>query len=113
MAAAEYPPLVQVREKLRVKWYRCSLEPARLRQLMQRILQSPPPTPNWDSMLSMEGRIYKEAPLLAFWPGLCLASVVYGINMFGDALRDLLDPRLRGAGRFAAGSKPTGKAASE
>ena len=60
-----------------------------------------------------EGRIYKEAPLLAFWPGLCLASVVYGINMFGDALRDLLDPRLRGAGRFAAGSKPTGKAASE
>ena len=30
------------------------------------------------------------------WPGLALSLVVYGINMFGDALRDLLDPRLRG-----------------
>ena len=36
------------------------------------------------------------APGLALWPGLCLAIVVYGINMFGDAFRDLLDPRLRG-----------------
>ena len=63
-------------------------------------------------MLSMEGRIYmEEAPLLAFWPGLCLAIVVYGINMFGDALRDLLDPRLRGAGRIDAGKRPVGKAA--
>jgi hypothetical protein len=35
------------------------------------------------------------------WPGLALAIVVYGVNMFGDALRDLLDPRLRGgAGRY-------------
>jgi hypothetical protein len=31
-----------------------------------------------------------------FWPGLCLTLVVYALNMFGDALRDLLDPRLRG-----------------
>ena len=75
---------------------------------------TPPPTPSWGSMLSMEGRIYmEEAPLLAFWPGLCLAIVVYGINMFGDALRDLLDPRLRGAGRFSASNKRTGKTASE
>ena len=66
----------------------------------------PPPTPSWGSMLSMEGRIYmEEAPLLAFWPGLCLAIVVYGINMFGDALRDLLDPRLRGAGRLDPGRR--------
>ena len=73
-----------------------------------------PPTPSWGSMLSMEGRSYmEEAPLLAFGPGLCLAMVVYGINMFGDALRDLLAPRLRRAGRFSAGSKPVGKAASE
>ena len=37
----------------------------------------PPPTPSWGSMLSMEGRIYmEEAPLLAFWPDLCLASGV-------------------------------------
>ena len=73
----------------------------------------PPPTPSWGSMLSMEGRIYmEEAPLLAFWPGLCLAIVVYGINMFGDALRDLLDPRLRGAGRFSAGRKRPDRTAS-
>ena len=64
----------------------------------------PPPQPSWGGMLSLEGRTYMlQAPLLAFWPGLCLAIVVYGINMFGDALRDLLDPRLRGGiGRFGA-----------
>jgi hypothetical protein len=40
-------------------------------------------------------------PWMALWPGLALAIVVYGVNMFGDALRDLLDPRLRGgAGRY-------------
>ena len=55
-------------------------------------------------MLSLEGRRYMErAPLLAIWPGLSLAIVVFGINMFGDALRDLLDPRLSGgAGRHRA-----------
>ena len=37
-----------------------------------------------------------EQPGLAFWPGLALAIVIYGINMLGDAMRDLLDPRLRG-----------------
>jgi peptide/nickel transport system permease protein len=45
----------------------------------------------------------ERAPLLAIWPGLSLAIVVFGINMFGDALRDLLDPRLSGgAGRIGA-----------
>jgi peptide/nickel transport system permease protein len=39
-------------------------------------------------------------------PGLCLTIVVYGINMFGDAIRDLLDPRLRGGGgRYGASKK--------
>ena len=44
----------------------------------------------------------------ALWPGLCLTVVVYSLNMFGDALRDLLDPRLHGgAGRLdARGSSP-------
>jgi peptide/nickel transport system permease protein len=36
------------------------------------------------------------APMLAVWPGLALTLVVFGANMFGDALRDLLDPRLKG-----------------
>ena len=57
----------------------------------------PPDVPSWGGMLSREGRQYMEiAPRLALWPGLCLTVVVYSINMFGDALRDLLDPRLRG-----------------
>ncbi len=62
----------------------------------------PPPTPSWGGMLSEAGRRYMlMAPHLALWPGLFLAIVVYGINMLGDALRDLLDPRLRGGlGRY-------------
>ena len=65
----------------------------------------PPSIPDWGGMLSREGRRYMEqAPWLALWPGLCLTIVVYSFNMLGDALRDLLDPRLRGAGGRAAGS---------
>ena len=56
-------------------------------------------TPDWGGLLSREGRKYMEAaPWLALWPGLCLTVVVYSLNMFGDAVRDLLDPRLRGGG---------------
>ena len=55
--------------------------------------------PEWGALLSREGRLYMEmAPWLAFWPGLFLTVVVYCLNMFGDAVRDLLDPRLRGSG---------------
>lgn len=62
----------------------------------------PPPAPSWGGMLSGLGRAYMlQAPWLALWPGLALAMVIFGINMFGDALRDLLDPRLRGGvGRY-------------
>ncbi len=53
--------------------------------------------PSWGSLLSREGRKYMEqAPWLALWSGLCLTITVYSLNMFGDALRDLFDPRLRG-----------------
>ena len=59
----------------------------------------PPPLPSWGGMLSGSGRMYMhEAWWMVFWPGLALAIVVYGVNMFGDAVRDLLDPRLRGGG---------------
>ena len=58
----------------------------------------PPPAPTWGGMLSGSGRAYMyQGPWLALAPGLCLTVVVYAINMFGDALRDLLDPRLRGS----------------
>jgi len=62
----------------------------------------PPPNPSWGGMLSLTGRKYMlQAPWIALWPGLALAVVVFGINMFGDALRDLLDPKLRGGvGRY-------------
>ena len=51
----------------------------------------------WGGLLSREGRKYMEAaPWLALWPGLVLTITVYCFNMFGDVLRDLLDPRLRG-----------------
>ena len=55
----------------------------------------------------MEGRRYMlQAPWLAVWPGLALSIVVYGVNMFGDAVRDLLDPRLRGGvGRYSGATE--------
>ena len=60
----------------------------------------PPNIPDWGGMLSRDGRKYMElAPRLALWPGLCLTVTIYSLNMFGDAVRDLLDPRLRGGGR--------------
>jgi peptide/nickel transport system permease protein len=59
----------------------------------------PPDVPSWGGMLSGEGRKFMEiAPHLALWPGLALTIVVWGTNMFGDSLRDLLDPRMRGGG---------------
>jgi peptide/nickel transport system permease protein len=58
----------------------------------------PPPAPTWGGMLSGSGRAYMyQGPWLALAPGLCLTIVVYSISMFGDALRDLLDPRMRGS----------------
>ena len=62
--------------------------------------------PEWGGLLSREGREFMEiAPRLAVWPGLALTITVYCLNMFGDAVRDLLDPRLRGgAGGLGAGA---------
>ena len=58
----------------------------------------PPPTPSWGGMLSVDGRIYMlAAPWLLAAPAFSLTLVVFATNMFGDALRDELDPRLRSA----------------
>ncbi len=57
----------------------------------------PPPRPSWGGMLSGAGLVHMlRAPWLALWPGLALSLAVFGANMLGDALRDVLDPRLRG-----------------
>lgn len=58
----------------------------------------PPPAPSWGGMLSADGRPYMlAAPWLFYAPVVTLATLVFSVNMFGDALRDWLDPRLRGA----------------
>ena len=71
----------------------------------------PPPTPTWGGMLRAEGRTYMfKAPWIAIWPGLALSIMVYGVNMFGDAVRDILDPKLRGgAGRYGVRVKKKSK----
>jgi len=57
----------------------------------------PPPHPSWGAMLSGSGRTYMfRAPWMAIWPGAAISLAVFGFNMLGDALRDVLDPRLRG-----------------
>ena len=59
----------------------------------------PPDVPTWGSMLSEVGVTQiEDAPWLAIFPGLFLSLAVFGVNLFGDALRDVLDPRLRGTG---------------
>ena len=57
----------------------------------------PPPFPSWGVMLSRDAsNVFRQYPLQAVWPGAAIALSVYGYNIFGDALRDILDPRLRG-----------------
>ena len=56
-----------------------------------------PPAPAWGGMLSAEGRAYMfAAPWLLWGPAIALSMVIFGANMFGDGLRDVLDPRLKG-----------------
>jgi peptide/nickel transport system permease protein len=57
----------------------------------------PPPYPTWGGMLSLAGLDHMyQAPWIAIWPAVALSLAVFGFNMLGDALRDLLDPRLKG-----------------
>jgi len=54
------------------------------------------PTPSWGLMLSGGAPMYAEkAPWLAIFPGLAISLAVFGFNLFGDSLRDALDPKLR------------------
>jgi len=59
----------------------------------------PEPYPSWGRMLSVSAAEYaQKAPHLVLFPGIAISLAVFGSNLFGDALRDTLDPRLRGAG---------------
>ncbi|MCK9496333.1 MAG: ABC transporter permease [Dehalococcoidia bacterium] len=56
-----------------------------------------PPTPSWGAMLTGSGNLFFQTnPRLALLPGLAISVLVFATNMFGDAVRDELDPRLRG-----------------
>ncbi len=56
----------------------------------------PPQIPSWGNVLA-EGRLYlQQAPWLTLFPGAAIMAAILGLNLFGDGLRDLLDPKLRG-----------------
>ena len=57
----------------------------------------PPSTPTWGGMLNGATRYVEIAPWVAIFPGLAIAIVVFAVNLLGDALRDVLDPRMRGS----------------
>ncbi len=60
----------------------------------------PPQVPSWGNVLA-EGRLYlQQAPWLTLFPGAAIMTCILGLNLFGDGLRDLLDPKLRGAVAF-------------
>jgi peptide/nickel transport system permease protein len=57
---------------------------------------APPYVPSWGNVLA-EGRLYlQQAPWLTLFPGAAIMATILGLNLFGDGLRDLLDPKLRG-----------------
>ncbi|MDO5288876.1 MAG: ABC transporter permease [Pseudomonadota bacterium] len=58
-------------------------------------LGTQPPQPSWGRMLAEAQTLMFQSPLLAVWPGLAIALSVLGLNLLGDGLRDVLDPRLR------------------
>jgi len=51
-----------------------------------------PPTPSWGGMLS-DAVVYYTDPWFMFWPGMAIFATVLAFNLFGDGLRDALDPR--------------------
>lgn len=57
----------------------------------------PPPTPSWGRMLNESRQQLSNYPHLVIFPTLAIFMTVYSFNMLGDALRDVLDPRLRGS----------------
>lgn len=61
-------------------------------------LGTQPPQPSWGRMLAEAQTLMFQAPLLAVWPGVAIALSVLGLNLLGDGLRDVLDPRLQRRG---------------
>jgi peptide/nickel transport system permease protein len=59
-------------------------------------LGAPPDEPSWGGMLNGAAHAIERAPWIALFPGLAISLAVFGLNMFGDAMRDLTDVKLRG-----------------
>ena len=57
-------------------------------------LGTQPPKPSWGRMLSEAQTLLFQAPMLAVYPGVAIVLSVLGLNLMGDGLRDLLDPKL-------------------
>jgi peptide/nickel transport system permease protein len=58
-------------------------------------LGAPPPAPSWGNILSDARNFMLDAPWMTIFPGIAITIAVLGYNLFGDALRDILDPRLK------------------
>ncbi len=58
-------------------------------------LGAPPPAPSWGNILSEARNFMMDNPMMTVFPGLAITLAVLGFNLFGDALRDVLDPRLK------------------
>lgn len=69
-------------------------------------LGAQPPTPSWGAMISDGRDFLRTAPWISIFPGLAIGLVVLGFNLFGDGLRDAMDPRLRGMGARQATPPP-------
>ncbi|RMF84567.1 MAG: ABC transporter permease [Nitrospinota bacterium] len=63
-------------------------------------LGAPPDEPSWGGMLTAAADTLERAPWIAFFPGTAISLVVFGLNLLGDAIRDVVDPRLRGQGAY-------------
>ena len=59
-------------------------------------LGAPPDEPSWGAMLTAGAQAVEAAPWMFLFPGLAISLTVFGLNLLGDAIRDLTDPRLRG-----------------
>jgi peptide/nickel transport system permease protein len=57
---------------------------------------APPDEPSWGGMLTQGTQAVATAPWMIFFPGVAISLTVFGLNLLGDAVRDLTDPRLRG-----------------
>jgi len=57
---------------------------------------APPDEPSWGGMLTAGIQALETAPWMVFFPGLAISLAVFGLNLLGDSIRDLTDPRLRG-----------------